>query len=115
MSEDPATGNLQIYYEDIVTGKMNNLNAEMVVLCPALVPKADNKKIAETTGLELDDYGFFKSRDNLTAPVDTNIEGIYSCGYCQGPKDIPESVAQASGAAAKAAEIISNTMRKIES
>jgi heterodisulfide reductase subunit A2 len=38
--------------------------------------------------------------------VDTNVAGIYVCGYCQGPKDIPESVAQASGAAARAAETI---------
>jgi len=56
--------------------------------------------------LELDEFNFFKSKDTLTAPVDTNIPGIYACGYCQCPKDIPESVAQASGAAARAAETL---------
>jgi heterodisulfide reductase subunit A len=106
IAEDPVTKSLQVYYEDIKTGKMKKLNADMVVLCPALIPKEDNKRIAETMGLELDEYGFFKSKDQLTAPVDTNVPGVYICGYCQSPKDIPESVAQASGAAARAAETI---------
>jgi heterodisulfide reductase subunit A len=106
ISEDPKTRSLEIHYEDMLTGEMKKLEADMVVLCPALIPKEDNKKIAKATGLKLDDYGFFKSRNDLTAPVDTNVAGIYVCGYCQGPKDIPESVAQASGAAARAAETI---------
>jgi heterodisulfide reductase subunit A len=115
IAEDPVTRSLQIYYEDIPTGNMKKLNADMVVLCPALIPKEDNRRIAETTGLELDDYGFFKSRNSLTAPVDTNVPGIYVCGYCQGPKDIPESVAQASGAAARAAETIMCTIKGVKS
>jgi heterodisulfide reductase subunit A len=104
IDEDPITKNLQIHYEDVRSGKMKELTADMVVLCPALVPKKDNEKIAGILGLELEEYGFFKSSDELTAPIDTNIPGIYICGYCQSPKDIPESVAQASGAAARAAE-----------
>jgi len=115
IAEDPVTRSLQIYYEDIPTGNMKKLDADMVVLCPALIPKEDNRRIAETTGLELDDYGFFKSRNSLTAPVDTNVPGIYVCGYCQGPKDIPESVAQASGAAARAAETIMCTTKGVKS
>jgi len=106
ITEDPITKNLQIYYEDIPTGEMKKFTADMVVLCPALIPKQDNKKIAQVMDLELDEYGFFKSKNELTAPVDTNVPGIYICGYCQGPKDIPESIAQASGAAARAAERI---------
>jgi heterodisulfide reductase subunit A len=106
IAEDPVTKNLQIYYEDIKTGRMKKLCTDMVVLCPALIPKEGNKRIAETMGLELDEYGFFKSKNQLTAPVDTNVPGVYICGYCQSPKDIPESVAQASGAAARAAETI---------
>lgn len=114
IAEDTATKSLQIYYEDILTGGMKKLDADMVVLCPALVPKEDNKKIAEAIGLELDECGFFKSRDNLTGPVDTRVPGIYICGYCQSPKDIPESVAQASGAAARAAETIICTTKEAE-
>jgi heterodisulfide reductase subunit A len=112
IAEDPVTKSLQVHYEDIKTGKMKILDADMVVLCPALVPKEDNKKIAGAMDLELDQYGFFKSRNGLTAPVDTNIPGIYICGYCQSPKDIPESVAQASGAAARAAETIAYAVKE---
>lgn len=114
ISENPVTKNLQIYYEDILTGKVKKFTADLVVLCPALIPKEGNKKIAKLMGLELDEYGFFKSKDELTAPVDTNIPGIYICGYCQNPKDIPESVAQASGAAARASETIIECERRIE-
>jgi heterodisulfide reductase subunit A len=106
IAEDPMTKSLQVHYEDMKTGQMKKLCTDMVVLCPALVPKEDNKRIAGQMGLELDEYGFFKSRDQLIAPIDTNIPGIFICGYCQSPKDIPESVAQASGAAARAAETI---------
>ena len=106
ITEDPVTKSLQIYYEEILTGEMKKLDADMVVLCPALIPKEDNKQIAEALNIDLDECGFFKSKNSLTAPVDTIVPGIFICGYCQNPKDIPESVAQASGAAARAAETI---------
>jgi heterodisulfide reductase subunit A len=114
ITEDPITRSLQIHYEDMPTGKMKTLSADLVVLCPALIPKADNKKLAQTMSLELDEFSFFKSKDTLTAPVDTNIPGIYICGYCQCPKDIPESVAQASGAAARAAETLACIAKEVE-
>jgi heterodisulfide reductase subunit A len=104
IAEDPNTKSLQIHYEDMKTGEMKRLDAEMVVLCPALIPKAGNKGLAQAMGLEIDQFGFFISKNPLTAPIDTNVPGVYICGYCQSPKDIPESVAQASGAAARAAE-----------
>lgn len=114
IAEDPVTRSLQIHYEDMRSGEMRTLDADMVVLCPALIPKDDNTEIANTMGLELDEYGFFKSKNDLIAPVDTNVSGIFICGYCQGPKDIPESVAQASGAAARAAEILACTAKEAE-
>lgn len=114
ITEDPVTESFLIYYEDMKTGEMKTLDADMVVLCPALIPKTDNKKLAETMELETDEFGFFKSKNPLTAPVDTNVPGIYICGYCQCPKDIPESVAQASGAAARAAETITCTTKEIK-
>ena len=104
--EDPKTGDLTIWYEDTIENVTKNMKADLVVLCPALIPRASNKELAGILGLELDEYGFFKPKDSLFAPFSTNVPGIFMCGYCQGPKDIPESVAQASGAAARAAEII---------
>jgi heterodisulfide reductase subunit A len=106
IAEDKTTKSLQIHYEDTKNGEMKKLGADIVVLCPALIPKSENKRLAEEMGIELDEASFFKAKDLLTAPMDTTSAGIYICGYCQSPKDIPESVAQASGAAARAAENI---------
>jgi heterodisulfide reductase subunit A-like polyferredoxin len=110
--EDPATKNLHIHYEDTVTREMKTLDADLIVLCPALIPREENKKLAKEIGIELDEAGFFKAKDLLTAPLDTTCAGVYACGYCQSPKDIPESVAQASGAAARAAETITLTAKR---
>ena len=106
VKEDPTTGGLVIRYEDITKGEIKEITADLVVLCPALVPRRDNEKLAKILKVELDEYGFFKSKDELIAPLDTNVPGIFMCGYCQGPKDIPESVAQSSGAAARVAELM---------
>jgi len=76
-----------------------------------LVPSSKNRILAETLGIETDEYGFFKVRDPLLAPVDTQVNGIFVCGYSQSPKDIPEAVSQASGAAARAAEAIAIASR----
>jgi heterodisulfide reductase subunit A len=107
--EDPKTHNLKIWYEDTKENVTKNVDVDLVVLCPALVPRIANKELAGILGLELDEYGFFKPKDTLYTPVDTSVPGVFICGYCQGPKDIPESVAQASGAAARAAEAIALT------
>lgn len=102
--EDPKTKNLHIHYEDMSTGQVKDLNAGMVVLCPAMIPSGGNKALAEATGVELDENGFFKIKNPLSTPVDSTVEGIFACGCCQSPRDIPESVVQASGAAARSAE-----------
>jgi len=104
--EDSKTGDLTLWYEDTRENVTKSIRADIVVLCPALVPRAANKEVSVILGLELDEHGFFKPKDSLFAPVDTNVPGVFICGYCQSPKDIPESVAQASAAAARAAEVM---------
>ena len=106
IEEDPKTKDIHMQYEDTLGGGVKNMVADLVVLCPALIPRKSNQKLAKILNIELDKCGFFKSRDPLRSPIDTDVPGIFICGYCQGPKDIPESVAQASGAAARAAEAI---------
>ena len=105
VQEDPATKDLLVRYESVMEGKIEELRADLVVLCPALIPREGNKLLAEMLGLELNEYGFFETKDPLLMPVETNVEGVYVCGYCQAPKDISESVTQASAAAARAAEV----------
>jgi heterodisulfide reductase subunit A len=103
--EDPLTRNILVRYENIAEGKIEELWTDLVVLCPALVPREDNKVLAQTLGIELDVNGFVRTKDPLLLPVETNVDGVFVCGYCQSPKDISESVAQASAAACKAAEV----------
>jgi heterodisulfide reductase subunit A len=103
--EDPVTQNLLVRYENVAEGKIEELWADLVVLCPALVPREDNRVLAKILGIELDVDGFLKTKDSLLMPVETNVDGVFVCGYCQSPKDISESVTQASAAASKAAEV----------
>ena len=109
ISEDPKTKDLWIKYEDTLTGEMNNLQVDLVVLCTALVPPQDNQSLAETLGVKVDKYGFFEVQNQLQMPLDATVPGIFLCGCCQGPKDIPDSISQAKGAAARAAEFIART------
>jgi heterodisulfide reductase subunit A len=93
-----------VWYESTTTRKVEHETFDMVVLATACVPSAGTPKLAELMGLDLDENGFFKT-DPLI-PLDTTRPGIFVCGCAQGPMDIPESVAQASSAAARAAEVI---------
>jgi heterodisulfide reductase subunit A-like polyferredoxin len=70
-----------------------------------MVPASSTKELAKSLKIDLDSYGFAKT-DRLT-PLATTRDGVYVCGVFQGPKDIPETVAQASGAAAAASETLS--------
>jgi heterodisulfide reductase subunit A len=89
------------------------MNVEMVVLCTAAVPHSENHKLSTILGTKLDEYGFFDVIDTVTNPIETTIPGIYVCGSCHGPRDIPESVAEASGAAALAAEVAAVTQEGV--
>jgi heterodisulfide reductase subunit A len=106
--EDPATKNLKIWYEDTVAGRIENTEFDLVVLCPALIPRKEARELAKVLGAEVDGYGFFKSANLLTNPVDTTVPGIFVCGYALGPKtgDIPDSIMQGSATAARVAETL---------
>ncbi len=108
ISEDPSTNNLIIWFEDPITRTVQHMPFDLVVLCPALIPRKGVEELAKTLGIELDNYGFFKSVDVLKTPLDTAVPGIFACGYCLGPKtgDIPDSITQASATAARVAEVL---------
>ncbi|MGD8397270.1 MAG: CoB--CoM heterodisulfide reductase iron-sulfur subunit A family protein [Anaerolineae bacterium] len=90
-------------YEDAATGRPERMTLDLAVLATSLVPAHDAPALAEILGIELDEFGFVKT--NPFAPADTTRPGIVACGCCLGPADIPQSVAQASAAAARAAGI----------
>jgi heterodisulfide reductase subunit A len=82
---------------------------ELLVLATGIIPNDRNPKLAKVLNLELDELGYFKEKDPLSAPLETRVEGVYLCGGSTGPIDIAESVAQATAAAMKAVLRISNS------
>jgi len=102
---NPLTKDLTIWYEDTNTGDVSSTEADLVVLCTTMIARPENHELAHALGLELDEWGFFKPLNPLTNPVETGMPGVFLCGCSHGPRDIPESVAEASGAAACAAEV----------
>jgi len=102
---NPKNDNPIIWYEDTTTGEIKSFAAELVVLAQAMTPRG-SKELAEILGIELNEYGFVEVPDKLSRPVDSTRPGIFACGYVHSPRDIPDSVTQGSGAAARAAEAI---------
>ncbi|NVM01171.1 MAG: CoB--CoM heterodisulfide reductase iron-sulfur subunit A family protein [Candidatus Helarchaeota archaeon] len=107
VEEDPETKNLIIYYENMETGESKEMEVDLVVLAVALVPSKGTVELAKVLNIDIDINNFFTEKSEID-PVESSRSGIYICGYGQAPKDIPESVADASGAAAKAAELLSS-------
>ncbi|MGQ9852808.1 MAG: FAD-dependent oxidoreductase [Candidatus Oleimicrobiaceae bacterium] len=105
---DAHTGELHIFVEDTFSGRPQVEVADMVVLASAGVPAEGNVRLAEVLGIDLDEYGFFKVAEQSGAPLAATREGIFLCGCAKGPEDIPDSVAQASGAAAAAQRFVAD-------
>jgi heterodisulfide reductase subunit A2 len=110
--EEP--GRLIMEAEDTITSKFMRVPVDMVVLSPAIVPREDAKEIGRMFNLSTDKQGFFMERHPKLAPLATMTEGIFIAGVCQSPKDIPDTVAQANGAAAEALTIISNDKMELD-
>ncbi len=84
------------------------IEADMVVLATAMVANDDSESVAQKLHISYDPYHFFAEAHPKLKPVETNTAGIMLAGACQAPRDIPETVSQASGAAAKVAALFSN-------
>jgi len=93
-----------IWYEDTKTQRVEQMPVDLVILATACQPSEGSRQLAETLGLDINEYGFIATRPNQ--PLDTSRPGVFVCGCSQNPMDIPESVAQASSAAARAAQVV---------
>ncbi len=100
--EDPDNNKVIVRVEDTLTRNIIDKEFDLVVLSVGLVPSEGTKKIAEVLKIPRSSDGFIKEAHPKFRPVDTPVEGIFVAGTAQGPKDIPDTVAQASGAAARA-------------
>jgi len=102
--EEPVTRNLFIRAENMESNELVEEEVDMVVLCSGIVP-ALTDETRKMLPVPIDDNGFITPIHPKTDPVTTSLEGVFTAGVAEGPKDIPDTVAQASAAAMKASII----------
>ena len=107
-------GKLIVVSEDSLMSAMVRVPVDMVILSTALEPRADAEVVARMFNISRSADGFFLERHPKLDPVATATEGTFVVGCAQGPKDIPDTVAQASAAAARALAMISQGKVEIE-
>lgn len=105
-------GRVVVLAEDTMLGQPIEVEADLVVLATAAVPRADAAETAALLGLEMSPDGFFQEAHPKLRPVDTEVEGVFIAGCCQGPKDIPDTVGQAKAAASSALGVLARRERE---
>jgi len=98
------SGELEVKFENILEGKVNRETFDLVVLSVGIVPRKDSWDLARILGINLGEYGFLDT--NLFDSTETNVRGVFLAGTCQGPKDIPDSIAHGMAAAERAMEVL---------
>jgi heterodisulfide reductase subunit A len=93
-----------------LTGLPLEVEADLVVLATATVPRADAQELGQRLRVATDEHGFFSEAHPKLRPVESLTAGIFLAGAAQFPKDIPETVAQASGAASKVLSLFSQRL-----
>ncbi|MCD4737555.1 MAG: CoB--CoM heterodisulfide reductase iron-sulfur subunit A family protein [Bacteroidales bacterium] len=105
---EQKNGKLQLRSEDILNDRLIEQEVDMVVLSVGLEPREETADLAHMTGIKTDQDGWFSEANYNTDPTNTIKSGISVAGVCQGPKDIPDTVAQASAAASRVIQSIIN-------
>jgi len=101
-------GRLEVWGADTLSGQAVRMGADLVVLAMAAVPSAGSDALARLIRVATDESGFLAEAHPKLRPVESLTAGIYLAGAAQFPKDIPETVAQASGAAAKVLQLLAH-------
>jgi heterodisulfide reductase subunit A len=96
-----------VWGADTLSGQQVQIDADLVVVAPALRPRPETKQLAHKLGLETDEHGWLLPIDLNARPTETLRPGIFVAGTGIGPMDIPETVAHASGAAAQVLKLFS--------
>ncbi|HJX23414.1 MAG TPA: CoB--CoM heterodisulfide reductase iron-sulfur subunit A family protein [Candidatus Bathyarchaeia archaeon] len=110
--ENPDDKNLVLRFEDTLLGEVAEREFDLAVLATGVIPRADTSELQSILKLSRGPDGFFLEAHPKLRPVETNIDGVFLGGAAQGPKDIPDAVAQAGAAASRAAVPLS--MGKVE-
>lgn len=107
-------GKLVIRAEDTLIGAVRRIPVDMVILSVGLEPQADAEEVRRLFNISCSHEGWFLERHPKLAPVSTFTDGVFLAGACQGPKDIPDCVAQAGAAAAEALALIDRGYVELE-
>jgi heterodisulfide reductase subunit A len=107
-------GRLIVQAEDTLLGMIRKIPVDMVVLATGLEPRADANDVRRLFNIGCSGDGFFLERHPKLAPVNTFADGIFIAGCCQGPKDIPDTVAQSGAAAGQALALIDAGVVELE-
>ncbi len=99
-------GKVMVWGVDTLTGLPVEVAADLVVISPAMVPSEGAREVAQMLGLEIDEFGWWTEAEGNLAPLETVRPGIFLAGAGTGPKDIPETVSQGSGAAGKVLSLL---------
>ncbi len=111
----PEDGKLAVYVEDKSLGQEIRLPVDMVILSVGLEPRRDAQEVARLFGISCDADGWFKEKHPKLDPVATLTDGVFIAGCAQGPRDIPDSVAQGAAAAARVLSFIRQGEVEVES
>jgi heterodisulfide reductase subunit A len=106
--KDEKSSKVIVWGTDTLSDRQVEIAADLVVLATPMVPDASSIELGHRLHISTDAYGFFSEAHPKLRPVETLTAGIYLAGVGQGPKDIPETVSQASGAAAKVLQLFSH-------
>jgi len=107
-------GKLVVVAEDTLLGIVRRVPVDLVILSVGLEPRKDIVEVARTFSISRSKDGFFLEKHPKLAPVSTAADGIFIAGACQGPKDIPDSVAQGAAAAANVLSLIDRKEVELE-
>jgi len=102
-------GKIRVSGSDTLSGLAVDIVADLVVLATPMVPAKGATTLGQTLHISTDANGFFNEAHPKLRPVETLTAGVFLAGTCQGPRDIPETLAQASGAAAKVLQLFSRS------
>ncbi len=112
--EDPATGNLWVTVENTMANRLESHEVDMLVLSVGATPATDTEAIRQMVSLSRAPSGFLKEAHPKLRPVDTPTKGIYIAGAAESPKDVRESVTQASAAASRASILLNKSKFAVE-
>jgi heterodisulfide reductase subunit A len=111
---DEEKGKLIVIGEDSLVGRVARVPVDMVILSTAIKPRQNSESTARLFNISCSADGFFMEKHPKLDPISTTTDGVFIAGCAQGPKDIPDTVAQASAAAAEVLALISQGSIEIE-